>query len=224
MISEYDPHFPKIKIVDFGGGKQINPAHLSDTTVIGTLGFQAPESVSSGTTNRSDIYSIGCLLHFMLTGQEPGLNRYQGNHYLVSIIEKAISTDPYNRYASVTAMKKQMEHEFGARWIDRIPLLRTVPGFRTHTLWKEIIAGIIYSSLILIFHITLDMFGVLGVFDLFTFYIVIPLVIGFNWGNLLRFFPESLRNNRSMFFLARTLIILASVLAPMFVDPLLGGA
>ena len=224
MISEYDPHFPKIKIVDFGGGKQVNPAHLSDTTVIGTLGFRAPESVSSGTTNRSDIYSIGCLLHFMLTGQEPGLNRYQGNHYLVSIIEKAISTDPYNRYASVTAMKKQMEHEFGTRWIDRIPLLRTVPGFRTHTLWKEIIAGIIYSSLILIFHITLDMFGVLGVFDLFTFYIVIPLVIGFNWGNLLRFFPESLRNNRSMFFLARTLIILASVFAPMFVDPLLGGA
>ena len=148
MISEYDPQFPKIKIVDFGGGKQINPAHLSDTTVIGTLGFQAPESVSSGTTNRSDIYSIGCLLHFMLTGQEPGLNRYQGNHYLVSIIEKAISTDPYSRYASVTAMKKQMEHEFGARLIDRIPLLRTVPGFRTHTLWKEIIAGLSYSTVL----------------------------------------------------------------------------
>ena len=117
-----------------------------------------------------------------------------------------------------------MEHESGARLIDRIPLLRTIPGFRTHTLWKEIIAGLSYSSMILIFHITLDMFGVLGVFDIFVFYIVIPLIIGFNWGNLLRFFPENLRNNRSMFFLTRTVIILISVFAPMFVDPLPGGA
>ena len=223
MISEYDAHLPNIKIVDFGGGKQINPIHLSDTTVVGTLGYQAPESISSGTTNRSDIYSIGCLLNFLLTGQEPGITRYQGNHYIVSIIEKAISTDPYIRYASVTAMKKQLEHEFGTRWIDRIPLLRTIPGFRTHTLWKEIIAGLSYSSMILIFHITLDMFGVLGVFDIFSFYIVIPLIIGFNWGNLLRFFPESLRNNRSMFFLVRTLIIVTAIFAPMFVDPILGG-
>lgn len=224
MISEYDAHLPKIKIVDFGGGKQVNPVHLSDTTVVGTLGYQAPESVSSGTTNRSDIYSIGCLLNFMLTGQEPGISRYRGNHYIVSIIEKAISTDPYNRYASVTAMKKQLVHEFGTRWIDRIPLLRTVPGFRTHTLWKEIIAGLSYSSMILIFHITLNMFGVLGVFDIFCFYIVIPLIIGFNWGNLLRFFPESLRNNKGMFFLVRTLIIVAAIFAPMFVDPILGGS
>ena len=78
--------------------------------------------------------------------------------------------------------------------------------------------------MILIFHITLELFGVLGVFDIFTFYIVIPLVIGFNWGNLLRFFPESLRKSRSMFFLVRTLIIVAAIFAPMFVDPLLGGA
>ena len=224
MISEYDPQFPKIKIVDFGVGKQVSSATLSDTTVVGTLGYQAPESISSVTTGRSDIYSIGCLLNFMLTGQEPGISRYKGNHYIVSIIEKAISTDPSNRYSNVSAMKKQLEHEFGARIIDRIPILRTIPGFRTHTLWKEIIAGISYSSMILIFHITLDMFGVLGVFDIFGFYIVFPLIIGFNWGNLLRFFPESLRKSRSMFFLVRTLIIVAAIFAPMFVDPILGGS
>ena len=224
MISEYDILLPKIKIVDFGGGKRINPAHLSDTTVVGTLGYQAPESISSGTTNRSDIYSIGCLLNYMLTGQEPGISRYQGNHYIVSMIEKAISTDPYNRYASVTAMKKQMEHEFGTRLIDRIPILRTIPGFRTHTLWKEIIAGLSYSSMILLFLLAFNMFGVLGVVDIFLFYILIPMVIGLNWGNLLRFFPESIRKNRSMFFLVRTIIILTAIFAPMFVDPILGGA
>lgn len=148
MICQYDVSLPKIKIVDFGGGKRINPDHLSETTVVGTLGYQAPESLSSGTTNRSDIYSIGCLLNYLLTGQDPGISRYQGNHYIVSIIERAISADPYSRFASVTAMKKQMEHEFGARLIDRIPLLRTVPGFRTHTLWKEIIAGLSYSTVL----------------------------------------------------------------------------
>ena len=224
MISEYDVQFPKIKIIDFGGGKQIQPQHFSDTTVVGTLGYQAPESLSSGTTNRSDIYSIGCLLNFMLTGQEPGISRYHGNHYIVSIIEKAISTDPYNRYASVTAMKKQMEHEWGVRWIDRVPVLRTLPGFRTHTLWKEIIAGLSYSTMILMFFIALDLFGALGVFDVFFFYIIIPMIVGLNWGNLLRFFPESIRNNRSMFFLVRTIIILTAIFAPMFVDTIWGGA
>ena len=87
-------------------------------------------------------------IDYLLTGQDPGISRYQGNHYIVSIIERAISADPYSRFASVTAMKKQMEHEFGARLIDRIPLLRTVPGFRTHTLWKEIIAGLSYSTVL----------------------------------------------------------------------------
>lgn len=79
MISKYDSQFPQIKIVDFGGAKWNNPSKKNDTTVIGTLGYQAPESLTTQTTNRADIYSIGCILNFLLTGQEPGLVKYNKN-------------------------------------------------------------------------------------------------------------------------------------------------
>ncbi len=224
MISRYDLCLPQVKIVDFGGGKRVTPHRLSDTTVVGTLGYQAPESISSGVTCRSDIYSIGCLLNFMLTGQEPGLARYRGNHYIVSIIERAIATDPCHRFASVSAMKQQLRHEMGVRRIDRIPLLRTIPGFRTHTLWKELVAGFSYATMCLLLFHAYQIFGPLGILDISLFYMLVPLSVGCNWGNVLRFFPESLRNDRSLFFLVRTLIILTSFFAPMFVDPILGGS
>lgn len=75
MICKYDTEYPAIKIIDFGGAKEINITKHADTTVIGTLGYQPPESISSHTTNQSDIYSIGCILNFMLTGHEPGIQQ-----------------------------------------------------------------------------------------------------------------------------------------------------
>lgn len=222
MISKYDTEKPQIKIIDFGGAKQIDMYKYSDTTVIGTLGYQAPESLSSNTTNKADIYSLGCILNFMLTGQEPGIERYSGDHYIVSIIEKATNEDPSHRYSSVTAMKKSLEHELGIRTIDKIPILRAVPGFRTHTLWKETIAGLSYSSMIFIAVLCVDMFGLYGLAEIFIFYITIPLIIIFNMGNLLYFFPNSIRKNNRLFLMLRTGIILVSIFAPIVVDYLLG--
>ena len=90
MISDCTSDIPKIKIVDFGGAKAVNMRNIPDTTVVGTLGtlgYQAPETISSSATNLSDIYSVGCILSFLLTGQEPGLVQYSGDHYIAAIIE-----------------------------------------------------------------------------------------------------------------------------------------
>ena len=222
MISKYDSGNPQIKIIDFGGAKRIDMYAYSDKTVIGTLGYQAPESLSSNTTNQADIYSVGCILSFMLTGQEPGIMRYVGDHYIVSIIEKATNEDPSHRYSTVISMRKALEHEIRLRPLDRIPVLRSVPGFRTHTIWKETIAGLSYSSMIFIAVICIKTFGLYGLAEIFIFYIIIPLIIIFNMGNLLRFFPNNIRKNNRLFLIIRTGIIIASVFAPIVVDYMVG--
>ena len=124
MISHYDSDNMQIKIVDFGGAKWNNPDKHADTTVVGTLGYQAPESLAVPATEQSDIYSIGCILNYLLTGQEPGLIRYRGNHYIENIIEIATSNDPYGRYTNVTEMQKAIEHQTGKRFIDKVETMK----------------------------------------------------------------------------------------------------
>lgn len=222
MISKYDLNHPLIKIIDFGGAKRTSPNERIDTTVIGTLGYQPPESLASHTTNRADIYSIGCILNFMLTGLEPGIRTYKGHPYVASIIEKATNADPSHRYASVTAMQKELEHELRTKPLDKIPVLRSLPGFRTHTLWKEIIASCSYITMLFLAVVCIKTFGIWGLAEVFVFYIAVPLVMILNMGNLLRFFPENLRRNNRLFFLIRTAIILAALFAPVLADYIVG--
>ena len=218
MIAKYDLEHPTIKIVDFGGATHINPAKSMDTTIIGTLGYQAPESIATRTTRQSDIYSIGCILNFMLTGQLPALKEYKGNHYITHIIERATNEDPSHRYSNVTSMQKEIEHELRIRFLDKIPLLRSLPGFRTHTLWKETVGILAYIIMLFILIVCPKILGIPGVTELFIFYMLVPMIIIFNIGNLLRFFPKSLRRNNRLFFMIRTFIMLVSIFAPMLVE------
>lgn len=223
MISQYDILHPQIKIIDFGGAKEVNLTKPMDTTVIGTLGYQPPESISSFTTQQADIYSIGCILNFMLTGQEPGVKMYKNDHYIVSIIEKATYEYAPHRYPNVTIMQKSLEHEMQVKQLDKIPLLRSLPGFRTHTFWKEIIAILSYISMIFLAEICLKSFGFWGFAEIFCFYIIIPLIVIFNMGNLLRFFPKTLRRNYHLFFMIRITIFLACMFLPILYDNYVAG-
>lgn len=224
MISDCTGDIPKIKIVDFGGAKAVDMSSMPDTTVVGTLGYQAPETISSNATNRSDIYSIGCILSSLLTGKEQGLAHYSGDHYITAIIEKATNEDPSHRYADVTVLKKALQHELGIHLIDRIPVLRALPGFRTHTLWKELAAAFSYISMIFFAVAALDRFGISGFIEIFLFYIIVPLIVIFNMGDLLRFVPKSIRRNNRRFMVFKVAAVLFSTFAPIIVDNLIRRA
>ena len=211
MISDCADDIPKIKIVDFGGAKAVDMRNIPDTTVVGTLGYQAPETISSNATNRSDIYSIGCILNFLLSGKD---------HYITAIIEKATNEDASHRYADVTTLKKALQHELGDHLIDRIPVLRSLPGFRTHTLRKELTAVFSYISMIFFAVAALDKFGISGFIEFFLFYIIVPLIVIFNMGNLLRFVPKSIRQNNRRFMIFKVTAVLFSTFAPIIVDNL----
>jgi Tol biopolymer transport system component len=69
----------RVKILDFGLAKTVAPAapgddatalHTDPGTVLGTVGYMSPEQVRGmAADQRSDIFSFGCVLFEMLTGQ-----------------------------------------------------------------------------------------------------------------------------------------------------------
>ncbi len=75
----------RVKILDFGLARQVpSPSATDDTqslsltdataagAVMGTVGYMSPEQVRGLPVDaRSDIFSLGCLLHEMLAGQRP---------------------------------------------------------------------------------------------------------------------------------------------------------
>jgi serine/threonine protein kinase len=56
-------------LVDFGIARLFKAARKG--TMIGTLGFAPPEQYQGQVDPRSDIYSLGATLHFVLTGRDP---------------------------------------------------------------------------------------------------------------------------------------------------------
>lgn len=59
-------------LIDFGIARIFKPGQLHDTVALGSPGYAAPEQYGkSQSTPRSDIYSLGALLHCLLTGDDP---------------------------------------------------------------------------------------------------------------------------------------------------------
>ena len=59
----------RVVLVDFGIARLFKAARKG--TMIGTLGFAPPEQYQGTVDPRSDIYSLGATLHFVLTGRDP---------------------------------------------------------------------------------------------------------------------------------------------------------
>jgi tetratricopeptide (TPR) repeat protein len=59
-------------LIDFGIARIFKPGQLHDTIALGSPGYAAPEQYGKAqSTPRSDIYSLGALLHCLLTGVDP---------------------------------------------------------------------------------------------------------------------------------------------------------
>src|SRR5712691_3579753 len=64
-----------IVLIDFGIARLFKPGQLRDTVAFGSAGYAAPEQYGkTQTTPRSDIYSLGAILHQLLTGNDPTTN------------------------------------------------------------------------------------------------------------------------------------------------------
>lgn len=64
-------------LIDFGIARQFKPGQAKDTIPFGSVGYAAPEQYGKAqTTPRSDIYSLGAVLHQLLTGDDPSLTPF----------------------------------------------------------------------------------------------------------------------------------------------------
>ena len=101
-----------LKVIDFGIARIPDDIGSNDTTILGTRGFTAPEVRSDiPSSYTADIYSTGCVLNFMLTGQDPGLKRYQGKKGIEMLLKGMLAIDPDNRYQTAGRLKAVLKRE-----------------------------------------------------------------------------------------------------------------
>lgn len=108
----------QITLIDFGISRSYNKMAGEDTTRFGTRRYAAPEQYGfAQTDNRSDIFSLGVLLSWLLNGHtdpaeaenDPRKDVYQ------KVARKCTSFDPRDRYQNVDQVKTAL-------------LGRTLPG------------------------------------------------------------------------------------------------
>jgi eukaryotic-like serine/threonine-protein kinase len=59
----------KIRLIDFGIARSYKPGQSADTVPLGTVAFAAPEQLNRIQTDpRSDLYSLGAMLYYLLSG------------------------------------------------------------------------------------------------------------------------------------------------------------
>jgi len=97
----------KVTLIDFGISRAFDKDAQTDTICLGTREYAPPEQYGfSQTDNRTDIYSFGVLLRFILTGST--IPSAIPNKHLDRIVKKCTSLAPEGRYISAQAMKKDL--------------------------------------------------------------------------------------------------------------------
>ena len=122
----------RVKITDFGIAMALNNNELTQTnSVMGSVHYLPPEQASgSGSTIKSDIYSLGILMFELLTGrvpfkgenaveiaikhmkdQIPSVCKFNSSipQSVENIILKACAKNPKNRYESVSEMYEDLK-------------------------------------------------------------------------------------------------------------------
>jgi serine/threonine protein kinase len=107
MLSE------NIVLIDFNGSESKHVTFQHDKVVIGTPGYQCPESFKGVISPQSDIYSVGATLLFLLTGENPSgdLSRFKSlstERDLLEVAFRAMNPNPTFRFKTAFEMKKNL--------------------------------------------------------------------------------------------------------------------
>lgn len=149
-----------VKLIDFDISRKYQEGKLRDTELLGTVGYAAPEQFGYfQTDNRTDIFAFGLVLNAMLTGDFSGHNLAKGKYE--KLIQKCTALNPADRYQKMDEILKELRPEKpnvskNRRALEQEKTEREsrstecwlLPGFRTRTPWKMLLAGMTYPMLL----------------------------------------------------------------------------
>lgn len=108
-----EPESAKITLIDFDIARRYTPDAKNDTIFMGTQSFSPPEQYGySQTDNRSDIYALGVVLCWMLTGESnttEAADRIR-SEALRRIVRRCTAFDPAKRYTSVVKVQRDLKY------------------------------------------------------------------------------------------------------------------
>ncbi|GCF06729.1 serine/threonine protein kinase [Dictyobacter arantiisoli] len=106
-----------VRLIDFGiawsQGIFNNGPLPTNGPDFGTADYMAPERLQGIAAPSNDIYSLGVILHLMLTGDLPRPEAPQNLPMpLMSVISRCLETEPEDRFASVDDLLLSFDHAF----------------------------------------------------------------------------------------------------------------
>ena len=138
-----------VKVGDFGIATSLDPDETTTAVPLGTPAYSAPERLRGlPATGRSDLYSLGVVLYEAATGQRPFTGEgstsvaaavVAGTHApvgdlrpalrpeLAAAIERALATDPEDRFADAAAMRAALDPVAPATAVPTVPLAPPTP-------------------------------------------------------------------------------------------------
>lgn len=113
----------QVKLIDFGICKINDMINSATVYKLGTNAYSAPEvhQHSENATEKSDLYSLGAVIYFLFTGQQPPLavqfqdvlNRTSGMDVsLKPILKKLVAENPDDRYENVFELRADFSKLF----------------------------------------------------------------------------------------------------------------
>ena len=149
----------KVKLIDFGIARFFKPGRSRDTVNLGTPGYAAPEQYGGkGQTDpRSDIYSLGVLLHEMVTGYDPQSTPFNLPRprslvpaippVVEQVILRATQSDPAARYQDIAQFRRALPRS-GVRDVLRGWVLWVVVGAAVAAVVAALVLGIVLGQMV----------------------------------------------------------------------------
>lgn len=158
----------QVKIIDFGYALgqvgQKGELETDDNLLVGSPHFMAPDQAKGGVYDqRSEIYSLGCLFYYLLTGTPPYsgdtsldiLNKHASEplpvleadklseplvETLQPVINRCLAKDPQERYPDVSNLKADLEKRLkeAALTVQEESQIPEEPELKKSTAWKPI--------------------------------------------------------------------------------------
>jgi WD40 repeat protein/tRNA A-37 threonylcarbamoyl transferase component Bud32 len=116
----------QVYLVDFGIARHFKPGQTHDTIAFGSPGYAAPEQYGKAqTTPRSDVYSLGALLHQLLSGHDPSDVPFRFAPLTVpapagtwELIQRMTNLDESQRPETMAVIRQELERLADA-WANR---------------------------------------------------------------------------------------------------------